>query len=289
MHDPIFRYPLGVARPRSENLGRGSLLWRTLVMKPVRLTILSIFTLGCCATAALAEDYAAVKEQISKKWNALKSMRCEMHTVNDIDMEGYKSHSEQRGTQEMVRISDKMFKMRMEGKGSDETNMGGQVTKTTTEIIMVVDGTHVYNYTNSNGEKNAMKMKIPEGQDMADPLAGVEDSWNIEVLADEKVDGADCWVLQMTPKQAPSMPQEAAKMVQHVRKDCGVAIKIVTYLADGKPMSTTTLSKVEINPQIPDERFVFKAPEGVEVMDMSAMMEQFQKQMEEQAAGDDEP
>jgi outer membrane lipoprotein-sorting protein len=38
---------------------------------------------------------------------------------------------------------------------------------------------------------------------------------------------------------------------------------------DGKPMTTMTYTDIKINPDIPADRFVFKAPEGVQVQDMS--------------------
>ena len=279
---------LGPLAPRTETAAR-DITKEMHRMKPLRLTAAVAFALMSFGATAFADDYDTVKNQITAKWTALKSLRFDTHTVTDISMEGYKTHSEQHAKQEILRIDDKRFKMRMEGKGNDETDIGGQVTKTTTESLMVMDGTHVYNYTESNGEKNAMKMEIPEDQDMSNPLTAMEDDWKIEVLPDEKIDGADCWVLQLTPKQAPSMPQEASKMIQHIRKDCGMAVKIVTYTADGKPMSTIAISKVELNPSLSEDRFVFNAPEGVEVMDMSAMMKQWQQQQMGEDEEDDEP
>jgi outer membrane lipoprotein-sorting protein len=44
---------------------------------------------------------------------------------------------------------------------------------------------------------------------------------------------------------------------------------MVTYTPDGKPMNTMTYSDIKINDKISPDRFVFKAPPGVEVQDLS--------------------
>ena len=52
-------------------------------------------------------------------------------------------------------------------------------------------------------------------------------------------------------------------------KESGQMIKMIAYSPDGKPMATTTFSDIKINPKISPDRFVFKAPPGVTVQDMT--------------------
>ena len=81
-----------------------------------------------------------------------------------------------------------------------------------------------------------------------------------------------------------------SKMVTHYRKDCGQSVKTVTYAKDGKVTMTSVTSDVKVNPSLSDDRFVFKAPAGVEVQDMTAMQDQQDAQhaSDEQAKADAE-
>jgi outer membrane lipoprotein-sorting protein len=256
-------------------------------MKPARLIPVLCTTLVLLSAAsAVAEDFATVEKAVREKWNALKSFRGNMHTVMDIDTEGYKSHTDSKGIYEIVR-EGKQFKMRMESKTAGETTMGEQTSKTAQESLMIMDAEFMYSYNVSDGQKSAMKMKNPSTFEDLDPFAAWSDGFNLTVLPDEDVDGASCYVVQATPKEGD---MGMSKMVQYIRKDCGMTVKSVSFAENGKPMTTTTFSDIEINPTIAADRFVFKAPEGVEVMDMSAMMEQAaDSDGGDDDDGDDEP
>jgi outer membrane lipoprotein-sorting protein len=114
-----------------------------------------------------------------------------------------------------------------------------------------------------------MKMKADKTQmSMADPFAAYREDYDLSVLPEEKIDGETAYVIQATPKEktTPGM----SKTLNYYRKSDGIMLKMVMYGEDGKPMSTITYSDIKVNADIPAERFVFKAPPGVQVMDMSA-------------------
>jgi outer membrane lipoprotein-sorting protein len=50
----------------------------------------------------------------------------------------------------------------------------------------------------------------------------------------------------------------------------GVPVKSVMYGPDGKPITTMTFSDYKFDVKIDPQRFVFKAPEGVQVIDQTA-------------------
>ena len=92
------------------------------------------------------------------------------------------------------------------------------------------------------------------------------DTAELKVLPDSSSDGRAAWVIEATPK-----PDQAGqgKTVIHYDKESGQMIKMVAYTPDGKPMTTMTYSDIKINDKISPDRFVFKAPPGVEVQDLS--------------------
>ncbi|GAF73674.1 unnamed protein product, partial [marine sediment metagenome] len=89
----------------------------------------------------------------------------------------------------------------------------------------------------------------------------------LTLLPDEKVEEQAAYVIESKPK-SPG-PQPMAKSKMFFAKDSGIMIKMVGLDAEGKAIMTMNVKDVKLNPEISPDRFVFKAPEGVEVMDMT--------------------
>lgn len=212
--------------------------------------------------SAAADDAETAQKAVMDKYKALKSLRYKTATKTDINMAGYKNSSKGKGTFEMVRKDGKLF-WRMETKTASEMEMGGKVTKSTSTSLMIVDGQFTWSYNDAGGQKSATKTKLKSHAE-PNPFDTYRQHYKMSVLADEKVDGHACYVFEMLPKQA----EQGGKSMLWYRKDCGVMVKMVSYGVDGKPMSTFTNTDLEINTGIGAKRFVFKAPAGVEVVDM---------------------
>ena len=99
-----------------------------------------------------------------------------------------------------------------------------------------------------------------------DPFKIWRTTSDLKVLPDSSSDGRAAWVIEATPK-----PDQAGqgKTVIHYDKESGQMIKMITYTPDGKPMATMTYTDIKVNDKISPDRFVFKAPPGVEVQDLS--------------------
>ena len=61
------------------------------------------------------------------------------------------------------------------------------------------------------------------------------------------------------------------KMVFFFRQDIGLMVRMVSHNEAGKPVTTMTYGDIKLDVDIEPGRFVFKAPEGVEVLDLSAI------------------
>jgi hypothetical protein len=155
---------------------------------------------------------------------------------------------------------------------------------------MINDGEFTYGYSVTDGKKMAYKSKTTGDWDQS-PFEIWRKEWDLKLLSDESVDGASCYVIEATPKPGSDTAAGGAsgKMVFQYRKDCGLNVKMVSYDKDGKVTFTSSSTDVKVNPNLSDDRFVFKAPAGVEVQDMTAMQQQnAQHASDEQAKADAE-
>jgi outer membrane lipoprotein-sorting protein len=93
---------------------------------------------------------------------------------------------------------------------------------------------------------------------------------NLTLADDEELSGEKCWVIHATPKK-PGRPGEAAKVAYYFRQKDGATVQMLGYDADGNKMMTATFSEIKFDEKLDPQRFEFKVPEGVQVMDMTGM------------------
>lgn len=149
--------------------------------------------------------------------------------------------------------------------------VGDHEQKMEQKLVTIIDGEFAYTLTENPMQKSAVKTRVEASQG---PVASKEmfealkEEAEIKVLDDEKIDGTDCHVLEITPKQKEG---PISKMKLWCAKDSGITIRTAALAADGKPLHTQTLSNIKLNAKIDAERFKFKVPEGVQLIDMTAM------------------
>jgi len=211
---------------------------------------------------ASAETIEEVGKKIAAASEKTKSFSAKTKMVTEMKQPGFSMTSTNQGTTEMLRKGE-TFLIRMENKGVTQTDVGGNVTEQETSVLTINDEAFSYTYSEAAGMKSAQKTKL--GKPPTDPFAGWRESADLKVLPDATVEGLACWVLEATPKTAEGQ----GKSVMHFHKDSGQMLKMVTYAPDGKPMNTMTFTDIKINGAISPDRFVFKAPPGVEVLDLS--------------------
>jgi len=241
---------------------------------------------ACLALALLTpggrgEDFAQVEKEIMAKYKKIASMKARTVTQTEMDTGEGKTRSKIEATYEYVRKDDKVY-MRTESKEHSETETEGKVEKSDSQSIMIADGESMYTHT--LGEPTAMKGASSMNIDI-NPFDYMRAMYDLTLKPDEKFEGHDCWVISAKPK-----PGEAAQymstMVYLYRKDCGIPVRMETLDSKGTRQSLTTYHDLELNAKIDPDRFVFKAPDGVRVMDIAQLQAEA---MAEQEADDDEP
>lgn len=207
------------------------------------------------------ENLAAIEKKLSKEWEKLKSMTAVMERQDT--MQGVVAKS--KGTVEFVNNPDgERFRIEM----TTEANIGGQ--ELTSISSTVYDGKLVYTVTEAMGQKQAFKQKLgalpqsPAGRHMFKVL---KEKNELKVLPSEEVDGKDAFVIEAAPKGATG--KRVSRIKIYLTKEHGIIVKMLGYDTAGIEMMTITCTNIKINPKIDVSRFVFEAPENVQIVDYS--------------------
>jgi outer membrane lipoprotein-sorting protein len=226
------------------------------------------------ATGLGAETLEEVGRKLDESHAKLKAYTAKAKITQNMEMAGMgKYESDAEFTIEWLRRGDQAL-MRQDGRTS--VTAPGMAGKTDTAITMISDGKFVYTVSEvlsgeQKGQKMAMKNAAPQDKSEFRQMLDT-DQFTFKLLPDETVDGQECFVLEAREK-APQAGSPMNRSVDYFRKDTGIAVKMLGYNAEDKTVFTTTVSDIKLNADLKPERFEFKAPEGVEVMDMTKMQQ----------------
>ena len=229
------------------------------------VSVLSVLLLPPLAVGG--DTTEAVEKKLIENWSKVQSLSAKLVMSADMGSEDQKGSAKGEGTFEYM-LKDGKALFRNEMKMTQEF---GGAQKMETSTLTISDGQFAYMLTDGMGQKMAMKRKAgeggsgnPGGKEVFETLKKDND---LKLLPDDKVDGKDAYVIEAVPKAAE--PTGPSTMVFFFHKDTGMMLKMVGKDKSGKQLMTMTYSDVQVNPKINPDRFVFKAPEGVQVMDMT--------------------
>jgi len=232
----------------------------------------TFFGSGVLVAAAPRHTLEALEKEIAEKWAKINTMSAKMTMTSDMVSEGSTSKTNSTGTYECRRIGDKMA-YRVESKYTMVNNFGGNEMKMESSATSICDGDFIYVLTEQMGQKMATKMKAEQSKpmDATTTLASMRERHELKVLPDETIDGRTVHTIEAIARNAASSPMP--RMVMYVAEDAGLLVRTIAFDKDGKEVSVVNFTDIKINEDIPAERFVFDAPEGVKVMDMTATVD----------------
>lgn len=180
-------------------------------------------------------------------------------------------HTEALGSYEhLVRKDGKLlFRVDLHNKVTQSAN--GRSAAVEQSVSTISDGHFAYTLTTQPGQPATALRNLPKPSQtvLADEafFDGLSRGYHVRVLPDEKIDGKEVWVLEARPK-APA-PGRAAKTIHYIQKVSGIRIRSTGHDATGKRVQLTELSDIKIDPPLKQDRFVFKAPAGVKIVDLT--------------------
>lgn len=233
-------------------------------------SVLIVCVLFAAGPLSAAEDLAEVEKKLKDAWETHTSMRAKMTIVSDFSMQGMSTKSSGKGTVEYMKKGTQSLS-RSEQTLHMVMKMQDQNIERDQKMIAICDGQNTYTLTEADGQVSALRMKGRKstGTDPASFFEQTRKEMDLKLLPSEKADGKTVYVIEGTAKK--KAPVGLGKVRFHFRQD-GVMLKFAMLGPDGKPATTVTHSDIELNVKIDPERFVFKAPPGVEVQDMGDVM-----------------
>lgn len=157
-------------------------------------------------------------------------------------------------------------------QGSKSRNMSGTIVMQkskyrveTGDQTLVTDGKTTWAY--SKQQKKVLVDNYQADENTFSPdifFAKQAQRFNIQKLADQKVNGTDAYQLKFNPKSSGMMMKET---ILWVRKSDAMPIK-VSILDQNNTRILLTLTNLQQNPPINNSTFSFSAPKGVQVVDL---------------------
>jgi chaperone LolA len=136
----------------------------------------------------------------------------------------------------------------------------------TKEEVIVTDGKFLWTYSEQN--EQVIKSRLDRSKHIFKPnqyLSDFRREYKAKLSGEEKIDKAKCYKLTLTPKKEDLF---ITKMTIWVDKKNLLAKKI-EYMDINDNQITLVFDHIKTDGGIKDSKFVFKAPEGVEELDLT--------------------
>ena len=104
----------------------------------------------------------------------------------------------------------------------------------------------------------------------------VKERYHVKSLGMKAVAGSPCYALELRPKNPPTDNAGSAPSPRRIYMDMGTGLplKIESFTNDGSIMGMIEYTNYKINPALADSLFSYSPAPGVQVLNMSQMMQQ---------------
>lgn len=211
------------------------------------------------------------EKKMMEAHSKLQSYTARLKHVENVPLTGTDfMASDVDGSIEWMRKGD-LILYRLELNGTSTQKFGENESKSGQISTLVSDGKMFYTYAEQLDQKRFIKQKSDDSikGDIRSVLDTVRADNNFKLAADEKVDGADCYVVEVTAKVPPTDDNPVHKTLIYFRKDYGLCVRVISKNKDGKIVYDHTLLNLKSGVNIDAARFVLKPPPGVEVTDLT--------------------
>jgi outer membrane lipoprotein-sorting protein len=220
--------------------------------------------------AVLADTLETVEKAIVEKAANTQSQQARVTTMQRMQTPQMSYDSQGETTYEFLKQGEKWLS-RTESKTISNSSVAGQEHKQNTTMLVIDDGKFVWTLSEMDGQKSVMKSRSEANRALLTDKAyfdNLRKDFELKLLPDETVDGRATWPIQATPRQ-PASEGMIAMLLNYFDKETGVCIKTIGKDSSGKEVMTSVTKDIKVNPTLAADRFVFKVPEGVTVMDMT--------------------
>jgi len=199
-----------------------------------------------------------------------RTIRCKIRITSWSALAGQVVSGMQDIEHEVLRLPDGRTLTRYESRGKALRQSAGKVEQADdVSTVSIFDGQYLYDLRQTPRRVYATKAK-PD-RNPYDPVGRLEvarSQFDAQLLPDRKFEGRDVYAIEFTPK-AGDEASVTRRIVSYTDRHTGLPIKTISYDAEGRAVNVAEVVEWELNEDIPAERFAFRLPPGVELMDMT--------------------
>jgi chaperone LolA len=190
-----------------------------------------------------AENAQAVLEKVKKKYDSI--VDAELKFSQHVKFEMSKTEQNVSGT--LFIKKENKYRVELEG------------------ATIVTDGKTVWSHTKSSQQVLINNFTMDENAMTPEKILGAAPKdYNASLVGEEKIGKTNTQVLKLAPKDEASMIETMKLWVD----EATWLIKKVEILDVGGKQTVYVVNDVKINTGIPDSRFTYQIPNGVETVDL---------------------
>lgn len=235
--------------------------------------------MGC--ERARPRTLEAVRKDLVRRFDAVRTFTADLKVSTDVRLPDGMTRTEVTDTLEYLRKDGKLY-YHQEGRTTGlEIKNDGRSRKFDARHTTVADGEQVYTFGDAFGQPNIHKMKQSEEHETFGGgvlLARLERLYELELLPDEQLDGTAVYVISGTSQEGEKARGLDEQVKYYFGKDDGIVRRCDLLTRDGMSKIIMTLHNVRINVPLTADRFVFRPPPDIPVVDV----DEVRRLMEEQ-------
>lgn len=165
--------------------------------------------------------------------------------------------------------------------GKSHMKMNTQIGNMNMEQTVVSDGKTTWTYQPQMNmaqkidigrivEETGIDITEQHGGELSNALGGLEKD-SISYVKTDTINGEEVYIFEGKPKDSDmgNMPFTLSKMQLWLSPKDGMPRKVIIFDEGNKQIMSQEYSNMKVNIDIPDSRFEFTPPEGVQIMDMT--------------------
>jgi chaperone LolA len=215
---------------------------------PLSLLIIFLFCPGAFAITSGMNQSVHTSEKLALK------VEKKYRSIKDLSMNFTKT------------LKSEIFETQKKTKGKMYLKNPDKFRIETKDETIVTDGKFLWTYSEQN--EQVIKSRLDRSKNIFKPnqyLSNFRKEYKAKLTDEEKINKTECYRLVLTPKKEDSF---ITKTIIWIDKKSLLAKKL-EYQDSNDNQITLIFDKIKINKGIKDSKFVFKAPEGVEELDLT--------------------
>ena len=218
----------------------------------------------------------SVENDVEALWAKINAFSAKVTSDTNVAMGPLSVKSRATGTLECLKQGDvSLFRLDLVNKMDTGIPLAGAMEQ---KMLSVYDGKEMISEMEMMGKRQAIRMPSDSARKQG-PASGksmfatFRKQGDVKLLPDAAVDGKPAYVVEVTPNDAmkKGAPTPVGLIKYYISKEYGLQIKTEVFNEEGEPTSTTVYNDIDTTAKLTPERFVYTAPPGVTIQDMSSL------------------